>query len=494
MDWKCRLETGSRKRTHDGVHGEPRHGDHKGEEEHRAGQNDVAESPGSAARAEYRGEHQIRQREDRAKEPGYPGNGDQEVQGAHGELLGVAQNKKGCRNETESSEKDPETLGPDDDWKEEVRNRIVVVVVTRRHAESRIHQVVLALKRASPYHAGSMQEATAPPEELIDLIRTAAVPMEPVATSVHERCQRLPAVRAVLFDIYGTLLISSSGDIGAARIRARRRAFQDALEATFDGSRGHGDRADGGATAALAEPAEAAELAEKTYFAAIEGIHTDKHSAGLAHPEVEIREVWAQVVEALRAGGYLSEGHPTDTVATEGPGTDGGVSDVDIERLAVRYEGLTNPTWPMPEMETTVRVIAEAVPVGIVSNAQFFTPLLFPALVGASLDELGVRPDLCAYSYLAGEAKPSPALFEHVLATLRREYGVAADEVLYVGNDMLNDIWAANECGLKTCLFAGDERSLRLREDEPVAAATTPTCVVRSLPAIPPILGIGEPA
>ena len=487
-DRKCQFERGSRQGTDDGIQGKSHHGDHKCKEEHRAGKENVPETPRSAARPEHRGKHQIRQGEDGAEKPGYPGNGDQEGQGAHGEVLCVPQDEEGCGNEGQGAEEDPDTLGPDDDRKEEVGNTMLVVVVTRRHAGTRIHQVVVALKRASPYHAGSMREATTAPEELIDLIRSAAVPMEPVATSVHERYERLPAVRAVLFDIYGTLLISSSGDIGAARIRARLRAFEEALEATFKGSRG--DAAAGiGASVSLREPVEAAALAEKTYFATIEALHMDKHSAGLAHPEVEIREVWAQVVEALRAEGHLRAEHPT-----EGDQADGGISDSDIERLAVRYEGLTNPTWPMPEMGNTLRVIAGAVPVGIVSNAQFFTPLLFPALVGASLEELGVRPDLCAYSFRAGEAKPSPALFEHVLATLRREYGIAADEVLYVGNDMLNDIWAANECGLKTCLFAGDERSLRLREDEPVAVATTPSCVVRSLPAIPPILGIGEPA
>ncbi|MFP4484274.1 MAG: HAD family hydrolase [Spirochaetaceae bacterium] len=316
-----------------------------------------------------------------------------------------------------------------------------------------------------------MQNITASRDELIDLIRRTAAPMEPLESSVPERLQPLPGVRAVLFDIYGTLLISSSGDIGAARMHARRGAFQHALEETFGGSRGaFGDER------ALTEPEAAAALAEKIYFEAIEEMHADKHSAGLAHPEVDIREVWSRVIAEL---GMRGKPALPD------------VTDAEIEEVAVRFEGLTNPTWPMPEMESTVRAIATEVPVGIVSNAQFFTPLLFPALVGATLDELGVRPDLCAYSYLAGEAKPSPALFEPVVATLRRDYGIAADEVLYVGNDMLNDIWSAGESGLKSCLFAGDERSLRLRGNEPVAAATTPSCVVRSLPAVASILGIG---
>jgi putative hydrolase of the HAD superfamily len=47
------------------------------------------------------------------------------------------------------------------------------------------------------------------------------------------------------------------------------------------------------------------------------------------------------------------------------------------------------------------------------------------------------------------------------------EKGVSPASVLYIGNDMLNDIYPARQTGFKTALFAGDERSLRLRSDDP---------------------------
>ena len=40
-----------------------------------------------------------------------------------------------------------------------------------------------------------------------------------------------------------------------------------------------------------------------------------------------------------------------------------------------------------------------------------------------------------------------------------------ADSALYIGNDMLNDIYPAKNAGFNTALFAGDARSLRLRKD-----------------------------
>jgi putative hydrolase of the HAD superfamily len=78
------------------------------------------------------------------------------------------------------------------------------------------------------------------------------------------------------------------------------------------------------------------------------------------------------------------------------------------------------------------------------------------------------------------EAKPSTYLFEKVLKRLER-MGIPAEETLYVGNDMLNDIYAAQQLGLLTVLFAGDKRSLRLRRDVPQCAGVHPDAVITDL-------------
>jgi putative hydrolase of the HAD superfamily len=45
--------------------------------------------------------------------------------------------------------------------------------------------------------------------------------------------------------------------------------------------------------------------------------------------------------------------------------------------------------------------------------------------------------------------------------------GIEPQQVLYVGNDRVNDIWPAARTGMKTALFAGDSRSFRPREADP---------------------------
>lgn len=121
---------------------------------------------------------------------------------------------------------------------------------------------------------------------------------------------------------------------------------------------------------------------------------------------------------------------------------------------------------------------------GIVSNAQFYTPELFPALLGRTLEELGFDSELQFYSYQSGEAKPSKALYEQAYDRLSQR-GFAVHEVLYMGNDLLNDVLPASQVGFRTALFAGDARSLRMRPDDPRVAGLLPDLVVTELSQLP---------
>ena len=102
---------------------------------------------------------------------------------------------------------------------------------------------------------------------------------------------------------------------------------------------------------------------------------------------------------------------------------------------------------------------------GIISNAQFYTPLLFEWFLNANLTELGFTPELVLLSYCYGQAKPSGLLFQRAVEQLK-EMGIHKRSVLYLGNDMLNDIYPAHTVGFQTALFAGDARSLRWRKKD----------------------------
>jgi putative hydrolase of the HAD superfamily len=137
--------------------------------------------------------------------------------------------------------------------------------------------------------------------------------------------------------------------------------------------------------------------------------------------------------------------------------------------------------FPMPNVKQTLAACRQRrLTMGIISNAQFYTPYLFAQLLGKNMESLGFYSDLILFSYELGHAKPSPHLFDIMRDRLGRRK-IPPDAVLYVGNDMLNDIYPASITGFNTALFAGDARSLRLRESEPKCRGLVPDLVVIDL-------------
>jgi putative hydrolase of the HAD superfamily len=279
---------------------------------------------------------------------------------------------------------------------------------------------------------------------LRERILALSTPLAPEPTAATPHLAPVPGIRAVLFDIYGTLVISGCGDIGITSTTAARSPFREAwgaagldpgrLPEDFDGP------------AALT--------------AQIRTDHARSRAAGVGHPEVNILAIWNALLSDLA----LALPHPT------------------LRRLALEYELRSNPVWPMPGLAEVIgKLAARGFVLGVVSNAQFYTPLMLEAFLGRPLASLGFDPRCCAWSYHQGVAKPATDVYGPALAGLREHHGIAPREVLYIGNDMRNDVRPAQALGCHTALFAGDARSLRLREDDPALRAVLPDRVVTAL-------------
>jgi putative hydrolase of the HAD superfamily len=264
----------------------------------------------------------------------------------------------------------------------------------------------------------------------------------------------LEGIRSVLFDIYGTLLVSLQGESPGGSGRLER----DSMVAALLGS---------GLMPPDQEHANSiGEVAVRWLHESVAAVHEAQVAAGIGTPEVEIRLLWSGVVERLFSEGMIRR-HT--------------VSDVELAGLAVRYEALINPCWPMPGVrEVLARLHASGILLGIISNSQFYTRDLLTVLLGDSLDDLGFHPDLEHYSFEYGEAKPGRRMFAAARQMLL-VHGISADQVLYVGNDMLNDVLPANGEGFRTALFAGDARSLRLRTDDPRTSGLSPDLIITCL-------------
>lgn len=277
-----------------------------------------------------------------------------------------------------------------------------------------------------------------------DIICNNSRPLRPIATNEEPKLARIEGIRAVLSDIYGTMLVSGSNSQGINGQYGTPVIFEKALKETnvvFCGSSLVGFNA---------------------LQLIIQRHHHLLRRLGVRHPEIRIEDVWRELLEA----GHDSGARPPV------------LDDATICQLAVEYEVRANPVWPMPNLMDCLKSLHQAgYRLGVVSNAQFFTADIFPALTGFDMSEIGFSPPGCIMSYTYGRAKPDPYLFERAAEYLSG-FGISPDETLYIGNDIAKDIKPAKGLGFHTALFAADARSLRKHCDDPRFAGLRPDLVL----------------
>ncbi|WP_297092584.1 HAD family hydrolase [uncultured Draconibacterium sp.] len=260
-------------------------------------------------------------------------------------------------------------------------------------------------------------------------------------------------IKAVIFDIYGTLLISSSGDIDQASLNTEN--MRTAMEAGgFDLS---------------ACKEDTCNFLLNQLQEQVKKQHQELKAQGHPYPDVDIFKVWQRMFEAAQNKGFFK--------------LSGNESRADTIMV---FELLSNRVYPMPGMkEVLLEIKKMGLPIGIVSNAQFYTPIIMNYfLTGEFSTKQHIEmfhEDLSVYSFNELRAKPDTALFDKFIPVLNSKYNIEPSETIFVGNDMLKDVYTASKAGLRTVLFAGDERSLRLRENDDRVKGLFPDFIINDL-------------
>jgi putative hydrolase of the HAD superfamily len=260
--------------------------------------------------------------------------------------------------------------------------------------------------------------------------------LSPLPTHLNPTGKLEERIQCILFDVYGTLFISRSGDISITRQQSQQSQNLKNLLDRY-------------------QIKKKPQIVLDNFFSAIDIEHKRLRKKGVDFPEVEIDRIWTRVL---------------DIVELEA-----------VRTFAVEFELIVNPVHPMPNLEKMLSGCKKLkILMGIISNAQFFTHYLFNWFLDSSPEDLGFKTDLIFYSYKSGHAKPSSFMFEAAAKNLR-SMDIPAHSVLYIGNDMLNDIYPAKLVGFKTALFAGDARSLRLRKNHPKCQNLSADIVITDL-------------
>jgi FMN phosphatase YigB (HAD superfamily) len=217
------------------------------------------------------------------------------------------------------------------------------------------------------------------------------------------------ACRAVIFDIYGTLLAAPRGGV-------RPDPLSDPILREILRNAGHTPPA-----------SPSSEL-----HAAVVRHH---QAAETTFPEVDLRILWRKILDLP-------------------PGTE-------VTEMVLELENAWHPARPIPGAEQAIQALARSgISLGLLSNAQCNT-----------LADLGdvsflFAPELTVLSYQHGIAKPAPELFQIISERLAGR-GISPAETLFVGNDPLHDILPAAAAGFQTALFTGHPDSLRPGDSKP---------------------------
>ncbi|MCC5907630.1 MAG: HAD family hydrolase [Balneolaceae bacterium] len=279
-------------------------------------------------------------------------------------------------------------------------------------------------------------------------------PLEPQETGTIPRLRKLAGIRLLAYDFYGTLFLSGVGDIGVDD-----GSFDaDILIETFENS------------GIKIKNNEAGSEGFLTYNQIVKGMIEGLREQGVEYPEPDIREVWTAVLKKMEADDLI-EYDKSKPVS---------------ERLSVEFEARMNPVWPVPGVVETLHYFKkEGFPQGIISNSQFYTPVVLEALTGQTLTELGFSDEILHWSFEEMRKKPGLTFYKNFIEKLYRfDHSIRPENVLYIGNDMLKDVYPAHEVGMKTALFAGDKRSLKWRRDDDRCKNLVPDLVITKLPQL----------
>ncbi|MDR3011769.1 MAG: HAD family hydrolase [Chitinispirillales bacterium] len=275
-------------------------------------------------------------------------------------------------------------------------------------------------------------------------------PRKLIPRKLKGKFQQLKGMRAVVFDVYGTLVNywRPGFEDRPCREDLLLQAFSE-ISAMFE--------MDG--TLTKMNPADPpARTLNDFYNGLIALNHQKSVGEGIEFPEVRLDEVWSVIVMMLKRNGYDAEAR-----FPGGAAASASTMAAEFARyLAYTYNFLSMGRTLYPEVASALKKMKGGnITLGILSDAQLYTPIDLTLLLreqsGGTIDDYNEMfdADLTFFSYQYGYVKPSDILFRKLFDALY-EYHITPAQTVFVGNDLATDIKPAAALGMRTALFCGD--------------------------------------
>jgi hypothetical protein len=296
-------------------------------------------------------------------------------------------------------------------------------------------------------------------------------PAPPKPEPVKARPHLAPlGVRAVLWNVYGTLLAIPFGELVFEH--PQPFVMSMALEKTI---------AEFKMWASMSrKPGAPSEYMLHLYKTQLDEQRLAP-SPGEKHPEMIADRVWEGLIKKLFQKDYKFDA-----------GFYGSLNEFS-RKVAYFFHASLQGTACYPRATSALQAVADAGLVqGLCGDGQCFTPVQLQR--GLDAEKGGMRldavipPELQVISCEVKGKKPSERLFHQALEQLEK-HDIGPAEVLHVGSRIEKDLAPAKKLGMKTALFAGDRTSLAATPEQLKDPATRPDALLTELGQIADVIG-----
>ncbi len=272
--------------------------------------------------------------------------------------------------------------------------------------------------------------------------------LEPV--DYPSKTQRLYDIRAVICDVYGTLVNYWSEDF------ADTQRKESALLRSFRKVADHFGMLP---SLTAVNPADPPEKTLRDFYHGLISLKQEQAAKrDPAFPEILIEEIWELIITLLKRNGFE-------------PSFDNKESGRDFSRKIAwfyNFHALGRQLYPNA-VDALDALKKKNMILGLLSNAQFYTPIDLTLMIrdqsNGKIDDIFelFDVDLTFFSYEYQVAKPNLLLFRRLYDALY-EFQILPEQTLFIGNDLSIDIAPAQEVKMKTALFTGDRRSMYVHD------------------------------
>jgi FMN phosphatase YigB (HAD superfamily) len=286
---------------------------------------------------------------------------------------------------------------------------------------------------------------------------------------VRPHLRHIEGVRAVLWNVYGTLLAITEGEL---KLEVENNLLMNvALDKTIHEFKMWGSMS--------RKPGQPADYMREIYKKALDeqrlAPSEDKY------PEVRCEKIWESIIKKLFQKDYKFDA-----------GFFGSLDEYS-RKVAYFFHASLQGIGCNENAAGALRSVAErGILQGLLADGQCFSPTQLARSIArqdesTKLDKL-IAPEMRVMSFEHAARKPSDTLFQAAAEALGT-HGIDPGEVLHIGSSLPRDIAPAKKWGMRTALFAGDRASLVASPDQLKDPQYRPDALLTDLAQVGDLLG-----